>query len=206
MRLLPKTQDFFAELESHAAHIVEASALLRAMSKGTGDIADGARRVKQLESECDAITHTVILELHKTFITPLDRLDTHDIVSRLDDVMDALEQAAYCLARYQSGKMPPEAVQLVDLVGNSIELVARGVGLLKDLKNGEQLLELCRELQALEQQADQLSRDVIGRLFEEVRDAATLLKWKEVYESLEEVTDRCDDVADVLENIVLDNA
>jgi predicted phosphate transport protein (TIGR00153 family) len=210
MRVLPKTQEFFNELEKHAAHIVTASRLLLEISTSSGDLAACAKRIKELESECDEITHSVVLKLHKTFITPLDRLDTHDIVARLDDVMDALEQAAYSLTRYQpqqqKGRMPPQALRLLEVVARSIEVTARGVGLLRHLKKGDELLGVCREVKQLEQQADGISREAVALLFEDVRDAALLLKWKEVYEALETVTDRCDDVADVLENIVLDNA
>src|ERR1043166_5232504 len=138
MRLLPKSQDFFTELDRHASLIVTASHLLLEISQGGGDLSECAAQIKRMESECDAITHEVILKLHRTFITPLDRLDTHDIASRLDDVMDALEQAAYCLARYQhNGQVPPEVVELVGLVATSIEQLERGVGMLKQLKQGE---------------------------------------------------------------------
>jgi predicted phosphate transport protein (TIGR00153 family) len=210
MRLLPKTNDFFDELDSHAAHMVMASHFLLEIGRASGDLARCAKRIKELERECDQITRKVIQQLHKTFITPLDRLDTHDIVSRLDDVMDALEQAAYCLTRYQpngrGAELPSEATSMLDGVAKSIELIARGVGLLRNLKNGEELLGLCREVHELEEEGDRISRDAVAKLFEGVRDAATLLKWKEVYEALEAVTDRCNDVSDVLENIVLDNA
>jgi len=207
MRLLPKTKDFFDELGRHVANMVEASRLLHENAQTGSDLGPCARRIKELERDCDEITHQVILELHRTFITPLDRLNTHDIVSRLDDVMDALEQSAYCLARYRvSQKLPREALEMVELVKRAIELVARGVEPLKDLKRAEEILGVCRDIRETERRADEIARDTVARLFEDVRDAGTLLAWKEVYETLESVTDRCDDVADVLENIVLDNA
>jgi predicted phosphate transport protein (TIGR00153 family) len=207
MRLLPKTKDFFSELESHVAHIVDACAILREMTQESADVRGCAQRIKELERECDEITHKVIIDLHKTFITPLDRLGTHDIISQLDQIMDAVEQAAFRLTRRQQGKaLPPEAARLVEVVASSVELVSRGVHCLKRLGTGDELLGICQEVGKLEREADEISRDVVNRLFQDVRDAATLLSWKEVYEALEEVTDRCDDVADTLENAVLDNA
>jgi hypothetical protein len=207
MRILPKTKDFFSELESHVAHILDASALLREMTLASADIPTRAKRIKELERECDEITRKVIIELHKTFITPLDRLGTHDIISQLDQVMDAVEQAAYRLTRHPRGTaLPEEAVRLVEVVVSSAELISRGVHCLKRLGTGDELLGICQDIGKLERQADEISRNVVNRLFQDVRDAATLLSWKEVYEALEQVTDRCDDVANTLENVVLDNA
>jgi predicted phosphate transport protein (TIGR00153 family) len=206
MRLLPKTAKFFDELDRHAALLSEAGRLLVEMTRSPENNSDRARRIKGIERECDEIAHSVILELHKTFITPLDRLDTHDVFSRLDDVTDAVEQSAYCLTRYTNGSMPKEVVQLAEIVADAVQQVAQGVGRLKEIKQGEQLLECCRAIRVLEGQADEISRERVARLFEDVRDAPTLLRWKEIYEALEEVTDRCNDVADVLENVVLDNA
>jgi uncharacterized protein len=206
MRLLPKTTQFFAELDRHSALVSEAARLLVQITRRSGDVIDTAKRIKEIERECDEIAHQVILELHKTFITPLDRLDTHDIFSRLDNVMDAVEQAAYCLTRYTTGSMPDAVVQMAEMVASAVRGVAEGVALLKKLEHAEQLLDHCREIRLLESRSDEISREQVARLFDEVRDAPTLLKWKEIYESLEEITDRCNDVSDVLENVVLDNA
>lgn len=206
MHLLPKATHFFDELEQHSKLIVQSASTLLDSVNGKKEIADAAREIKENEGRCDEITRSIVLELHKTFITPLDRLDTHDLIKRLDDVSDAIEQAAYCLTRYKNGNVPGEVKQLVGLAKDGSEKLAQAIGLLRDLKAAEQILGLCSELRQLETKSDDISRDVVARLFEDVRDAITLLKWKEIYETLEVITDRTNDVADVLENIVLDNA
>ena len=206
MHLLPKATHFFDELEQHSRLIAESANILLEAVNGKIEIADAARDIKQRESRCDEITRRIVLALHKTFITPLDRLDTHDLIARLDDVSDAIEQAAYCLTRYKNGNLPGEVKSLVGLAKDASDKLASGIALLRDLKAADQILSICAELRALETKSDELSRDVVARLFDDVHDAIALLKWKEIYETLELITDRSNDVADVLENIVLDNA
>jgi uncharacterized protein Yka (UPF0111/DUF47 family) len=207
MRLLPKAKDFFFELDSHVARIVDASALLLEMTESSADLAYCAKRIKDLKLECDAITHRVIFDLHKTFVTPLDRLGTHDIISGLDQVMGAVEQAAYFLARTgRVGGTPLEAVHLVEVVVSSIDLLSRGIRGLKRIGSGDELLTICQGISKLERQADALSRELVEALLRDVRDAATLLEWKEAYEALARITDHCNDVATVLEGVVLDSA
>ncbi len=206
MHLLPKATHFFDELEQHSQLIVKSANTLLDGVNGKVEIADAAREIKQHETECDQITRRIVLELHKTFITPLDRLDTHDLIARLDDVSDAIEQAAYCLTRYKNGNVPSEVKELVGLAKDASTKLSEGIGLLRDLKAAERILVICGELRELEAKSDDISRDVVARLFDDVRDAVSLLKWKEIYETLELITDRSNDVADVLENIVLDNA
>ncbi|HEX3775151.1 MAG TPA: DUF47 family protein [Polyangiaceae bacterium] len=196
---------FFDELEQHSQLIVKSGQLLFDAC-GQADMAQAAREIKQFESQCDDLARSIILELHKTFITPLDRLDTHDLIARLDDVMDAIEQSAYCLSRYKNGHFPAEVRQLVELARDASTKLCEAIRLLRDLKSGERILSLCGELRGLETRSDEISRDVVARLFDDVQDARELLKWKEIYETLEVITDRSNDVADVLENIVLDNA
>jgi uncharacterized protein len=206
MRLLPKANHFFDELEQHAALIEQSAQILSEAVQAPSDMGDAARRIKEIEKQCDQITRNIVLELHKTFITPLDRLDTHDLATRLDDVMDAIEQSAYCLSRYKDGQIPKEVQDLVGIAKEATTKLAAGIKLLRDLKSGEQLLGICAELRDLETRSDEISRDVVARLFDDARDAIVLLKWKEIYETLELITDRSNDLADVLENIVLDNA
>jgi predicted phosphate transport protein (TIGR00153 family) len=206
MRLLPKANHFFDELEQHSQLIVQSAQILLESVHSSGDLGDAARRIREIERQCDQITRNIVLELHKTFITPLDRLDTHDLIKRLDDVMDAVEQAAYCLSRYKKGQIPSEVKELVTIAKSAADKLSEGIRLLRDLKAAEQLLGICNELRGFETRSDEISRDVVARLFDDVPDAAALLKWKEIYETLELITDRSNDVADVLENIVLDNA
>ncbi len=206
MHLLPKATHFFDELEQHTQLIVKSTQILLDAVSAKNDVADAARDIKRIEAQCDDITRRIVLELHKTFITPLDRLDTHDLIARLDDVMDAIEESAYCLTRYKEGSLPGEVKELVSLANGAAGKLAEGIGLLRNLKSGAKILDICSELRAFEAKSDAIARDVVARLFDDVRDAILLLKWKEIYETLELITDRSNDVADVLENVVLDNA
>lgn len=204
MGLLPKNELFFDDFDKHTALIVSAAELLATMTARNGDAAADARRIKELEEQGDAITHRVALGLRRAFITPLDRDDTYNLMAHLDDVLDLIEATADRVALFKLRLPQPHLSELVDQVKQSAAVIEDAVKCLRDKASHDRALELCVKLNDLENQADKTLRAALTELLADGADPISVMKWKEVFESLEEATDRCEDVADVIENLLLD--
>jgi predicted phosphate transport protein (TIGR00153 family) len=163
-----------------------------------------AEEVKRVEHMGDEITHTVIERLHQTFITPMDRGDIHGLISAMDDVLDLIEASAERLWLYGMKTMEPEALEFVDVLEKTVEEMGSAVRGLRDLKDRPRLLAHCTEVNRLENVGDQLLRRAVARLFAESKDPIHVIKWKEIYEFLENAIDRCEDVANVIEGVALE--
>jgi uncharacterized protein len=204
MRFLPREEKFFASFLKQGKIILQASALLLEGAKdGNSGLARAAHRIQQLEHEGDEVIHDIFTRLNQTFITPLDPEDIHALSSRLDDVLDGIEDAAYRMVAYRLEPIPQTAIELCSVVhdcAKSLELAFEA------LNKGEKLLEHCIEVNRLEDYADQLVRRALAELFEHEKDPIALIKKKEIFEFLEATTDRCEDVADVLQNVVVKNS
>jgi uncharacterized protein len=196
---------FYTAFEQHAALGVESATELVALVEGRADVNRATARIKQIEGAADVVTHRCIEELHKVFTTPLGRGHVHRLISRLDDVVDFVEAAADRIGLYELKEMTPDVQELARIVLRATEAVERAVRSLRDRKNAVALLATCAEIDALENDADARLRLALARLLKE-RDRLFVMKWKEVYELLETVTDRCEDVANTLEGIVLEHA
>jgi uncharacterized protein len=204
MRLLPRQEKFFNSFLDQARLIVEASRLLaEAVKDGNSHLSRAAVRIQQLEQEGDEIIHDTFTRLNQTFITPLDPEDIHSIASRLDDVLDGIEDAAYRMVAYRLEPIPPVVVELCTVVHDSALSLEKAF---EKLNKDEKLLDDCIEVNRLEDYADLLVRRAVAELFEQEKDPIALIKNKEIYEFLEDTTDRCEDVADVLQNVVVKNS
>lgn len=204
MRLLPRQEKFFDSFLDQVRLIVEASRLLaEAVKEGNSHLSRAAVRIQQLEHEGDEIIHDTFTRLNQTFITPLDPEDIHSIASRLDDVLDGIEDAAYRMVAYRLEPIPPVAVELCTVVYDSALSLEKAF---EKLNKDEKLLDDCIEVNRLEDYADLLVRRAVAELFEQEKDPIALIKQKEIYEFLEDTTDRCEDVADVLQNVVVKNS
>jgi hypothetical protein len=144
--------------------------------------------------------------LHKTFITPLDRDDIHQLITRMDDILDLLEDGAQTVSLYDIKSATPEAKRLAELCLASAEKVKEAVALLHNMENSRKILEICTEIDRLEADADHVMRAAMSKLFREEPDVRNLIKYKAIYEILETVTDRCEDVANILQAIIVENA
>lgn len=204
MRLLPRQEKFFASFVSQVRLISEASRLLlEAVKDGNSHLARTAVRIQQLEHEGDEIIHDIFTRLNQTFITPLDPEDIHSLSSRLDDVLDGIEDAAYRMVAYRLEPIPPTVIELCQVVHDcALSLEKAFEALNKDQK----LLDHCIEVNRLEDYADQLVRRAVAELFQQETDPIALIKQKEIYEFLEDTTDRCEDVTDVLQSVVVKNS
>jgi uncharacterized protein len=204
--LLPRDEDFFGLFERHAALTVEGAREMQRLVQGGQNVRTRAARIKEIEHETDVITHACVERLHKTFITPFDRDDIHRLITRMDDVMDYIESAAIAVMLYELVEMTDPARELADVLVRSTESVAVAVSGLKNVKQSQAILDACIEVNRLENEGDEILRGALADLFREAKDPLLVLKWKEVYEALENATDRCEDVANVIEGVVLEHA
>ena len=205
MRLIPREIKFFEMFEEIASNVVAGAQTLSDLLHNYDyqHMPQAIERLKQIEQHGDEMTHRLLIKLNQTFITPFDREDIHLLTSSLDDVLDFIYAAGSRLLNYKVEQPSPSAKVLAGIVLKQSEELKKAVSLLN--KNGH-LLAHCVEVNRLENEADQVSREAIGRLFENSPDPITLIKLKELLEILEEASDRAEDVADVLETVVLKNA
>lgn len=203
LRLLPKEMRFFELFESHAAKVHEAARALHEMARNYVQTDEKARHIKVLETQADHITHDIIDKLNRTFITPFDREDIHALASALDDVLDNIEGVSSRLTLFKIRSVTPETLQLTSIVEQACGAIVEAVRQLTDLKK---INEYCIQINHLENEADHITRNTTAKLFEEEKDFRELIKWKEIYGRLEATTDDCEDVANILEGIVVKNS
>ena len=205
-RFLPRETSFYEFFEQHAALTVEGSEEFLQLVTTASNIDVRVKRIKEIEHETDTITHRCVEALHKTFITPIERDDIHRLITRMDDIMDFVEAAAERIALYEITVMTPEVVDLADTLVRQTQEVEIAIRGLRDLKHPKRILEKCVDINRLENEADAILRRALARMFKEEKDPILIIKWKEVYEHLENATDRAEDVANIIEGAVLDNA
>ncbi|MGK3994210.1 DUF47 domain-containing protein [Sorangium sp. So ce1024] len=197
---------FFDALADHAQRSVAASELLLKMLDRLDDAQAFAKKISDLEDEADKITHGCLAALHQTWITPLDREEIHALINRLDDVLDCIEAASVRLVLFEIDTPLPEARQLAQAVVEACTAMSSAVQSLRDLKRQPNLLELCVEINKLENKADGHYRTALAALFRKGNDPLLVMKWRDIYDLLEGATDRCEDVANIIEGIVLEHA
>lgn len=209
-RLMPREAKFFDLFDAHADLIVKGGrqlvALVADLEKGTDVLAQHVQAIDEIETTADKITHETIALLHTSFNTPLDRDEIHQLIMRMDDILDLIQDFAEAMHLYDIRQLTPEARQLSDIVASSCERVRSAVILLHKMDNAPAMLKLCREIDRLESDADRAMRTGITKLFRDEADVRLLIKMKGIYELLESVTDRCEDVANVIEGIILENS
>jgi len=207
--LVPREGKFFEYFNQHASRAAEASNELTLLLSEYADAASRPARIERintLEHEADRVTHDTAALLHTIFVTPLDRDDIHRLISRMDDVIDLMQDAAESLSLYDVQKVTSHAVELAQLLQNGCERMQSAVALLSNMKNAPEILKLCREIDTMESRADRVMRTAISTLFRDEPDIRQVIKLKAIYELLETATDRCQDVADVIESVILQNA
>ena len=206
---MPREGRFFVLFDSHAKLIVDGAialvGVLRHYEIETDRMA-GLKLIEDAEHAADRITHETVQLLHTTFVTPFDRDDIHRLISRMDDVLDLIQDTGESLVLYDIRDLTPEATQLAELLLRCAERVQAAVKLMASMADAATMLKICEEIDKLESDADKVMRDAISRLFREETDVRQVIKLKAVYESLESATDKCQDVANVIESVVLENA
>src|SRR5690242_8740983 len=209
-RLMPRENRFFDLFDRHAQLVVAASAVLCELLTGftheEHKREERIARILELEHGADKVTHETVALLHKTFVTPLDREDIHRLISRMDDVLDLIQDTAESFQLYDIRHLTPEACELADLLHECCLRMEQAVHLLSNMRHSAQTLELCNQIDGLESQADRVMRTALSKLFREESDVRQLMKLETVYQLLESATDRCEDVANIIEGVVLENA
>jgi predicted phosphate transport protein (TIGR00153 family) len=200
--LLPKEYAFFDNFSRHAVILTEASQELLRLTRGEVEVKAGIERIKSLEHEADAVTHECIDALHRTFITPVDRPDIHRLIKTMDDVIDCIDAAVIRMGLYDITAMREESIAMAEILVAGAEEVREAVTALRDLKNRELVNRKCMAIHDLENRGDEVLRAALHRLFKE-DDAVLIIKWKDVFERLEKSVDRADDVANIIEGIVI---
>jgi len=203
---MPTEGKFFDLFNQHAELAVKCAKEMVALMTNFDDLEIRVHAIETVEKQADKVTHNAIDLLHKTFITPLDRDDIHQLITRMDDILDLLEDAAQTISLYDIKAITPEAKRLAELCLACAEKVQAAVGLLNNMDNSRQILAICQEIDRLESDADHVMRAAMSKLFRDEPDVRTLIKLKAIYEILETVTDRCEDVANIIEGIIVENA
>jgi uncharacterized protein Yka (UPF0111/DUF47 family) len=204
VRLLPREEEFFDLFVAVATRNTEAAQHLHELFAAPPDRrTPHVEAVKRLEHEADQVTHEIVNRLDRTFITPLDREDIHELASDLDDVMDAIDGTARRSQIFHLGPSPQAVKQLTDVIKRMVGVLAEGVS---RLKKGDDVLRFCIEAKKLEEEGDAIYHEALGEMFETQRDALEIIKWKEIYDNLEMTLDQGEDVANVLESITIKHA
>jgi predicted phosphate transport protein (TIGR00153 family) len=205
-RLMPHEGKFFDHFKELAGLIVDGSRELQALMAKFDDVERRRFNIETIEKKGDKVTHATVELLHKTFITPLDRDDIHQLITNMDDILDLIEDSAQSVSMYDIQSVTPDAARLTEICVGCAEKVKAAVDLLPNMQNARQILEVCAEIDRLESEADHLMRTAMAKLFRDEPDVRQLIKLRTIYELLEEMTDRCEDVANIIEGIVLENA
>ena len=204
LRMIPKDEKFFVMFNELTAVIVKGAEQLKEMLDTFDDPVSWQRRIKDTEHQADHITHDIIKKLNQSFVTPLDREDIYALASGLDDILDLIDACAQRMVMYNVEKPTPQAKELAFLILKSCQTLQKAVALLGG--KVEPITVYCVEVNALENEADRVLREAVSWLFDNEKDPIQLIKWKEIYETLELTTDRCEDAANILESVVVKNA
>lgn len=205
-RLLPTEGRFFEHFVELAEHILQASRELAELMTSFDDVERRAYNIETIEKNGDRITHAAVEMLHKTFITPIDRDHIHQLITNMDDILDLIEDSAQSVFLYDIRSVTPEAKKLADICVACAEKVKSAVSMLSNMANARTIMATCGEIDKLESEADHVMRSAMAKLFRDEPDTRQLIKLRSVYELLEAITDRCEDVANIIEGIVLENS
>jgi predicted phosphate transport protein (TIGR00153 family) len=206
MRLFPREENFFDFFEQLANKIEQGGRLFLEMTENHDYSESKISQLKEIEHEADVITHTTYERMHKTFLTPLDREDIYALVNKMDSILDMIEATAVRIYLYKVKKPDDEIIKQAKILNEAITKVKFVIHALRDMKNAKAILDACVEINTLENAGDVVLRTIIAELFEKEKDAIELLKWKEIFERIEEAIDVCEDVSNIVEGIVLKHA
>ncbi|HEY6897525.1 MAG TPA: DUF47 domain-containing protein [Rhodocyclaceae bacterium] len=209
-KLMPKEGKFFDLFNAHAEQIViggkQLVTLFASVTENSESLAAHAKAIDETERCADRYTHDTVALLHSVFNTPLDRDEIHRLIIRMDDILDLIQDVAETMYLYDVRRITEEARRLAEICLSCCERVKTAVGLLSNMDNASAILRTCQEIDQLESDADRVMRQGMAKLFREEADVRELIKLKSIYELLETVTDRCEDVANIIEGITLENA
>lgn len=204
MRILPRDEKFYDLFTELATRLTASASLLQELFQAPDQLASKVTAIKGLEHEADNLTHDIIDRIDRTFVTPFDREDIHALASELDDVIDLIDGAARRAQIFRIRQARPPAIVLSEVLARAAKMVEEGV---RDMKNAKHVYAVSEKLKVLEEEGDAVYHDAMGKLFaDESGDAIEVIKWKDLYDKVEDALDRCEDVGNVLQSIALKNA
>jgi len=204
--LFPKNERFFDLFEESARNFVTAAGLLNELMDKCEDVEEMVRQITELEHHGDTITHLIMAELHGTFVTPIDREDIAQLAQRMDDVMDSIDAAAMRMMLYDITKPTERAKELADIVVRVTSETSKAIPRLRRSSELSHMRDHCIEINRLENEADDVRRSALAELFRDRVELAEVIKWREIYEHMENAVDRCEDIADILEGVMIKRA
>ena len=205
-KLLPKERRFFGLFEQQAAVIKKGLDLFELLIQEYSRRKELTQQIKDVENDADAVAHEIIKLLNNTFVTPFDREDIQTLVNRMDDVMDLIEKANARMAIYDLPAPPENIDKMLAILQEAFHRISSAIGMLRNLKHREAIFKICVEVNSLENQGDAVLRTSLENLFKGASDPFYVIKAKEIYESLEDAIDRCEDLSNVIETIIIKNA
>ena len=200
---IPREEKFFDLFEDSARNIVKAAKVLKDLINTWEDVEHRVDEIRELEHQGDNITHEVIARLHRTFVTPFDREDINALAQALDDILDFIDAAAGAMVLYKVNKPGKRAIELADIIVQAAVETEKAVLKLRHRAKMKEIRDECVEINRLENLADVLYRSAIAELFDDAKDIADVIKWREIFEHMESATDRCEDVSNVIEGVAL---
>lgn len=206
MRMIPKEEKFFDLFDELVNKIEEGGELFLDMVEHYEYSEPKIVKLKELENEADVITHKTYEKMHKTFLTPIDREDISALVNKMDSILDMIEASAARMSLYKVKVPAKEIIEQAKILDKSIKKVKHIVHAMRNMKNAKMIIDSCVEINTLENEGDIVMRMTMTRLFEQEKDPIELIKWKEIFERIEEAIDVCEDVANIVEGIVLKHA
>ncbi|MGA2331471.1 MAG: DUF47 family protein [Syntrophales bacterium] len=206
MRMIPKEEKFFDLFDELVNKIEEGGELFLDMVEHYEYSEPKIVKLKELEHEADVITHKTYEKMHKTFLTPIDREDIYALVNKMDSILDMIEASAARMFLYKVKVPAKEIIEQAKILNTSIKKVKQIVHSMRNMKNAKMIIDACVEINTLENEGDIIMRMTMTRLFEQEKDPIELIKWKEIFERIEEAIDVCEDVANIVEGIVLKHA
>ena len=204
--LFPKNDRFFDLFEESARNFVTAAGLLKELMDKCEDVEEMVRQITELEHYGDTVTHLIMAELHGTFVTPIDREDIAQLAQRMDDVMDFIDAAAMRMMLYDVTKPTERAKELADIVVRVTSETSKAIPRLRRRSDLSHMREHCIEINRLENEADDVRRAALAELFRDKVELTEVIKWREIYEHMEDAVDRCEDIADILEGVMIKRA
>ena len=203
MRILPRDEKFYDMFTALATRLTASATLLHELFKSPSELNAKVSKIKGLEHEADNLTHDIIDRIDRTFVTPFDREDIHALASELDDVIDLIDGTARRATIFRIQQTRPAAVVLAEVLARAATTVEEGV---RDMKDAKHVYAISERLKILEEEGDAVYHEAMGALFAEGGDPLEVVKWKDLYDKIEDALDQCEDVGNVLQSIALKNA
>ena len=203
--LIPREEKFFDLFEQQVKGMEKAAATFVDLVTDWSDKHPGIAQLRDLEHECDITTHEIMDKLNRTFVTPFDREDIHALAKELDDVVDIIQAVSERMLLFNITKTSPDLIELAKTLQEAVANVSKAVTSVRDLNRPRRILDYCIEINRLENRGDRTSERAIGNLFQGNQDPMDVIKWKEIYDATESAIDKCEDIANIIEGIVVKN-